>query len=544
MNLMPGMGGAISRLNVIISATDRATGIISNVIGKMNMLKIAAVGAVIGGTAWAIKSMASDYLKLEKTWVDAVVMFDNLTEEQERGLMKVARRLGEQYAGWVTVGNAMQSLFWIGSSGIKDYSTAVELAGMSAKFAAANSVDMAEATRLAMTLMKTWGFTVSDLNYRLDQITMAQKSALLTMDDLIETMKYASGASAALGVSFEELLALLDIFADANVAGSMAGTALRRVLGNMIAPTEDVKEKFKEMGVELFDKTTGKFVGLHEALKRIYEGLQKIPPEQREAYLSTITGIRAWSGMTTVMRKLNTEYVELIDNIENATGVQDELWDKKSDTYVHKIEEVKTKIQNFKETVGGIAASVLIGLGDAIVVIINGIVYAVSNFGAFLDEIFSGISKWMDNFDENWNKFWGGLGSSIKKAGETIIGAINTLIGKLQELWDAIINVNWTNIWMSLINGMASYIVNPLLDGINWMIKQLNKLPWVNISPIEHWNPFGNGGGGGAGGAGASGVFGFGRNIMPGNNYYININQMNVNDFDEFMNQINGASGR
>jgi len=441
--------GEVSRLNVVVTATDRASAKLSGITSRLGGLKTMMVGAGAMAAVYMGKRMVDSFASFEKVAADSFAMFDNLTKKQKDGMRDMAWHLAKQYAGWVNATDAMKSFFWVGSSGIKDYNTAMGIASKSAQFATANAVDMAEATKLAMQLMKTWGFTLDELPYRLDQVTMAMKSGMLNMTDLIETMKYASGAGAALQLDFKEMLAVFDIFADASVAGSQAGTAFRRTLANMIKPSGDVLEYMEKLNLSFFDKSTGTFIGMKNALDEIYKGMMQLPPEEREAYIATMTGIRAWSGMTTVIKKLNTEYPELIENIKKATGVTEEMAGEKIDSAAGKWGRLSTTIGEVKYKLGNM----------------------LYDYGIFVT---------------NWNSYTAALTMPLLPL-SGIFNALKALFWFYDNWVDVSHRLSET--WYGMATTFADTFVNPIINGINAVIKGLNKIPGVSIKLLKEWKP-------------------------------------------------------
>ena len=84
---------------------------------------------------------------------------------------------------------------------------------------------------------------------------LAKTSATTNTDvsQLGEALKYAGANASAMGLDIQQTSAILGIFADNGIKGSMAGTTLNAILRDMSKKAEDGKMAIGDMTVSIYD---------------------------------------------------------------------------------------------------------------------------------------------------------------------------------------------------------------------------------------------------------------------------------------------------
>lgn len=127
------------------------------------------------------------------------------------------------------------------------------------------------ALNLAFVEGRNMGDTVEDLvgilssyQYGIDQASrvtnvLAYTSNATTTDmaGLAESLKYCATLASQLGMNVEETTAFLGIFANNNIKGSQAGTALRRIMAELSNPLENARAALANMGVQIAKNADG-----------------------------------------------------------------------------------------------------------------------------------------------------------------------------------------------------------------------------------------------------------------------------------------------
>lgn len=513
---MLGMG-TIQRMNVIVTATDAASAKIQGITGKLRMLGTVAAGAAVTGLLYFGKRSLDTFLSFDKQMVDSLAMFSDVTDEMERKMRNAARKIGRELP-FVSAEEAAQGLWYLGSAGLSA-ADSLSIIGDVAKFSMANVVDMATGANIAATTMKTFGMTAADVPSILNMMTVAQKNALTTMQEMGEAFSYTAGLAAQLGVPIADLLTAIDMLADANIKGSMAGTALRRIMANIIAPTGRAKEAIEELGLSFFD-AQGNFIGLQESLFLIMKTLAPLTEEQQANYMEALAGTRAISGLAAIVKKGEGAYRELYDAISENNDALDTMATEKIKSAAGQIDILKSKIHDWSISAGEDIAAVVLAFDNLV--------------AQLKDPTKRDLSDALEAFGILFNNFAVGIG---------------TLLPKL----------NWKNMFNkeglvvaanAVLQWFANNFVNPLIDAINLTFWPLTKtklgkqaLGALGWTEIKHWKPpqlevptytppsvnIPIGG------------------TPPGGSTYVSVQNLYVNDGTDLINQINsygaGAGG-
>ena len=119
-------------------------------------------------------------------------------------------------------------------------------------FAQAGGVSMAEATGIGVASVKAFGLEMIQLEYVGDVLTKTFTSSNVTIGDLGETMKLAAPGMHAAGVSIEEVAAAAGTLGNRGIKGTMAGTAMRRAVTQLIKPSDAARKILTQMGATFF----------------------------------------------------------------------------------------------------------------------------------------------------------------------------------------------------------------------------------------------------------------------------------------------------
>lgn len=114
--------------------------------------------------------------------------------------------------------------------------------------AAATGEDLAKAADTAGSTVRGFGLDAKETQRVVDVMAKSFNTTALGLDNFTESMKYVAPIAAAANVSVEETTALLGVLADAGIRGSSAGTALRKIFGDLSKDGRPVQERLAELG--------------------------------------------------------------------------------------------------------------------------------------------------------------------------------------------------------------------------------------------------------------------------------------------------------
>lgn len=169
-----------------------------------------------------------------------------------------------------------------------------------------------------INILNAFGMGTEDAGYAANVMSRALNETILNLEEYLEAMKYSAPVASQLGVSFEELSAIIGILAQTGQRGSLAGTGLRNVLLNMLKLTPETaksleKVKIEEMGVTQLLET------LHENGLPVVDLLKQF--NKRGILAATALGKNAeavyelQSRLTDLSRPLDQVASEMRDNL-------------------------------------------------------------------------------------------------------------------------------------------------------------------------------------------------------------------------------------
>lgn len=145
-----------------------------------------------------------------------------------------------------------------------------------------------------------WELTGRQYSVAADTMSRVSTSSAMTLSGLLHNMLQAGPAAHALGISVKDTAAALGALAPLR---EEAGTDLAAFFNGLKGTTPQVKQAIKSLGVSFFD-AKGNFVGLDAAIKRLREGLAKLPTQQER--LIKLQQIFQQQGSQAALQFLNT----------------------------------------------------------------------------------------------------------------------------------------------------------------------------------------------------------------------------------------------
>lgn len=163
--------------------------------------------------------------------------FDNLEKD--------ARRLGAATKFTASEVGQLQVAFGRLGFNTKEILAATEA---TLDLAAATGEDLAKSADVAGSTVRGFGLEARETQRIVDVMAKSFNETALGLDNFTESMKYVAPIAAAANVSVEETTALLGVLADAGIRGSSAGTALRKIFGDLSKDGRPVRDRLDELG--------------------------------------------------------------------------------------------------------------------------------------------------------------------------------------------------------------------------------------------------------------------------------------------------------
>lgn len=210
--------------------------------------------AAVGGFALAVNSAANFEQR-----ISAVGAVTNASGKELDQFRKLALQLGADTK--FSAGEAAVAIEELGKAGIPIPDIMSGAAKAVTDLAAAGEVDLKRATEITANAMNAFGIAGKDAAHIADVFASAANSSAADVSELGLSLSQVSAVAATVGLSFEDTIAALALFADKGLKGSDAGTSLKTTLLNLQPTTEKQKDLFKSLGL-FTDETAGKLTNM------------------------------------------------------------------------------------------------------------------------------------------------------------------------------------------------------------------------------------------------------------------------------------------
>lgn len=217
--------------------------------------------AVTGIGVYAAKSFAD----FEDVMVEVGAITRTLGTKDFKALGDAALEMGAKTR--YTSTEAAQALKQLALAGL-GVEQAITALPPTLQLAASAGISIAQAAGIAAKTMKAMGLEATQLAHVNDVLVSTFTRSNTDLVQLSEGLKHAAPLAHALGVSLEDVTAVLAKMADAGFQGEMGGTAIRNIMSRLAGAVPKAVGELSRMGITTLD-TTGKMRPLLDILQDI-----------------------------------------------------------------------------------------------------------------------------------------------------------------------------------------------------------------------------------------------------------------------------------
>lgn len=321
-------------LSVILKAVDNLSPTLQKAEGRLarfdaNIKKfsqglstaIKGVTATMSALTTLITSATYFGAKFEKTFQNALTMFD-ASQEQIDNLKRSLTRLAQEYG--VSFEQLNNALYTLGSAGI-DATHAIDVLEKTLKASAAGATDVQLTFEGAIGIINAYGMSIEDLNTVYAMQFEAVKKGLLTYEELARDFGTIIPAARNLGVSLREAMAGYVALTTAGIRSAEAANAVEGAFQDIMQQAD----KFEKLGITIYD-ANGQFMGLTNIVEQLYEKMKGLSDAEKRAFLEQLslseTGTRA---ILTWVNNLE-KYRDVLDGIKGSTEALNDAFAKQT----------------------------------------------------------------------------------------------------------------------------------------------------------------------------------------------------------------------
>ncbi|HEX5566744.1 MAG TPA: phage tail tape measure protein [Streptomyces sp.] len=193
-----------------------------------------------------------------------------------------------------TAADAAESMVELAKAGFRT-DQAISATRASLVLASAASVNAADSAKYLGDIMDQFGLGADQAARAADTLAATANSASGDIIDIYYSMKYAGPVAAGLGVTLQETASAVGMLGKAGILGMTAGTTLRGMFANLAAPTKQMTEGLRDMGIQAWD-AQGNFKGLRYVIDGLSKAQQRMSQKDFAAAVKKSMGKPAMSG--------------------------------------------------------------------------------------------------------------------------------------------------------------------------------------------------------------------------------------------------------
>lgn len=319
--------------------------------GGIGFGAMASIGAAaIGTLTTAMGTFASSVMDAGSSFeasMSEVSAISGATGRDFEALSEKAKEMGATTK--FTATESSQALKYMAMAGWKTEDMLGGLDGVM-NLAAASGEDLATTSDIVTDALTAFGMKAEESGHFADILAATSSNANTNVSMLGESFKYVAPVAGSLGYSAEDVSLALGLMANSGIKASQSGTALRKMLNNMVSDNKEVRATMDELGISL-TKENGEMKDLKSVMTDLRSAFSGLNESQKAATASTLAGTTGMSGLLAIVNASESDFKKLSGAIENCDGTAKQMADTMQDNLSGKMTILKSSMEGL-----GIAA--------------------------------------------------------------------------------------------------------------------------------------------------------------------------------------------
>jgi TP901 family phage tail tape measure protein len=209
--------------------------------------------------------------------------------------------------------------------------------------AAAGQLGLAEAAEIGATALNVFGLSGTQMAHVADLLAAGAGKAQGSVHDMGFALRQSALVANQFGLSLEETVGGLTLFAKNGLVGSDAGTSFRTMLLRLNPMSAEAGAAMRQLSLDFYD-AEGNFVGITNVAGQLQRALGNASDETRDMALNTIFGQDAIRGANILIAEGAEGYQAYIDKV-NDFGFANRLAAKNMDNLNGDLERLKGSLE-------------------------------------------------------------------------------------------------------------------------------------------------------------------------------------------------------
>ncbi|NXY93498.1 phage tail tape measure protein [Streptomyces sp. BR123] len=235
--------------------------------------------------------------------------------------------------------------------------------------AASGQLDLAESAIISAQAMNAFKMKGSDVGHIADVISAGAGKSATNVHAMGLAFRQAALLSSQTGLSLEQTVGTLSLFAQNALVGSDAGTSLKVMLQRLVPQSKEAKAAMDAIGFSAYD-AQGNFIGLSALAQNMKTSFSQLTPEARNAAMATIFGADAVRSAT-ILYEAGAEGVDRWVSAVNDSGYATRVAATMTDNLAGDLERLKGAFETALISSGSSANSILRDMAQALTSVVN-----------------------------------------------------------------------------------------------------------------------------------------------------------------------------
>lgn len=407
--------------NFVVKAKDSASGPLGKIGGAMGKLAktsgltlgamaagTAAIGAVVGALTYSVSKAAAFETAMLNVNSIAKATPEAFKQMQD-SVLELSKRLPQ------SAETLAQGLYDISSSGFAG-AEGVKVLEAAARAASAGLAQTSESAAGITAVLNAYSLSADEAQRVSDILFKVVDRGVITFPELASQIGKVTALSSPLGVSLEDVAAGLAVLTKNGIDAENATTQLNAIMQAVLSPTAKATKLAQKLGID-FSATGLKTKGFNGFLA----DLIKKTGGSNEVIAQLLGDARAIRGAFVLAKNGGEQFTQELQLMKDSAGATNTALSYQSQGLNYQLQTMQNKVD-----------AIAIGVGTALIPVVDGFLGAVENMGAglgrvldekmqpFQDELartgdLLGISFDVNQFDF-WNTFFKPLSEAIETA--------------------------------------------------------------------------------------------------------------------------------
>lgn len=219
--------------------------------------------------------------------------------------------------------------------------------GTSAKSSVGGVADLGEVVKVTSTIVKNYGLDWADAQDIQDKIQLTAKNGVTSFEQLAQALPSVTGQAAQLGVSLDEMLAVMSTLTGVTGNTSEVSTQLGSVLTALTKETEKSQQMAKEMGISFNAASVQAAGGLRNFLQDLDKSVtayaSKSGQLKESIYAKLFGRSEAMRMVNALTGQLQAKFDENISAMQNSAGTMENAFSNVANTGSAELQKLTNK---------------------------------------------------------------------------------------------------------------------------------------------------------------------------------------------------------